>query len=62
MENSEQIRSIRQGPGCGVEGYVVDTRTDAAGHIRRRRRCPECRALWYTQEVLIPGPQRRRRK
>lgn len=44
-------RGVRRCPRCGAEGYVIDSRLNAAGEIRRRRRCPECDRRWSTVEI-----------
>lgn len=38
-------------PKCGGEVTVVDSRSDVETVVRRRR-CKECRYVFYTQEII----------
>ena len=43
--------NVRKCPTCGVEAYVIDTREQPDGTIRRRRECPQCGERWSTVEL-----------
>ena len=45
-------RSIRNCPKCGVETFVIDSRPDPNGGIRRRRKCEACGYRYSTIEIL----------
>lgn len=44
-------------PVCGAPSHVLDTRWDDKKNIARRRRwCPECKAVFTTTEAYIENP------
>lgn len=45
--------SVKYCPKCGADSYVINTRADESGRIRRRRECPFCGERWSTIEIFL---------
>ena len=52
IDMSYKRLQVKYCPKCHKTSIVENSRTEDCGVIRRRRMCPECRAVWNTVEVL----------